>query len=97
MSYWRAASSAAASVCAVGLVDRDHVDQFQQPAFDALQIVTGTGQHQRQETIGHVGDHRFRLADADRFDQHDVVAGGFADQHALARLAGHAAQRAGRG
>ncbi len=97
ISYCRAATSAAVKVCVVGLVDGDHVDQFQQPAFDALQIITGTGQHQRQETIGHVGNHRLGLADADRFHQHDLVTCRFADQHAFARLAGHSAQRAGRG
>ena len=39
----------------------------------------------------------FRLADADGLDQHNVVAGGLAQQHGLARLGGDAAERAGGG
>ena len=78
----------------VGFVDDQQVDHFQQAPFDALQLVAGAGEHQCQEAIGHVHDERFRLADADRLDEHHVVAGRFADEHVLASLAGDAAQSA---
>jgi hypothetical protein len=42
---------------------------------------------------GHRG---FRLADADRLDDDDVVAGGFAQQQGLARVLGDTAQAARR-
>ena len=87
----------ARDIVAVGLVDRDHVGQFDDAFLQALQFVAGAGQHQHQEKIGHVGDRGLRLADADRFHQHHVVAGRLAEQHGLARLGGDAAERAGGG
>ncbi len=89
----------AREVVAVGLVDRDHVGQLDHALLQALQLVARTRQHQHQEEIRHVGDRGFRLSGADRFDQHDVETGRFADQHGFARLGGDAAERstAGRG
>ncbi|CAD5300193.1 hypothetical protein BOS5A_231163 [Bosea sp. EC-HK365B] len=82
---------------AIGLVDRKHVGELDDALLDALQFVAGIGQHQHQEEIGEIGDRRLRLADADRLDQDDVEAGGFAEQHGLARLGCDAPQRAGGG
>ena len=87
----------AGDIVAVGLVDRDHVGQFDHAFFQSLQFVARAGQHQHQEKIGHVGDRDFRLADADRFDQHHIVAGGLAQQHGLAGFRRDAAERAGSG
>ena len=66
------------------------------PPLHALQLVTGAGQRQEQERVDHVRDDVLRLPDADRLDQHDVVAGRLHDQHRLAGGLGDAAERAGR-
>ena len=66
------------------------------PFLDALQLVAGARQHQREEEIGHVGDRGLGLADADGLDQDDIEARGLAQEHRLARLGGDAAERAGR-
>ena len=76
-------SLGAREVVAVGLVDRDHVGELDQALLEALQLVAGARQHQHQEKIGHVGDHGLRLAGADGLDQHDVVAGGFAESASI--------------
>ena len=78
----------------VGLVDDDEVGQLHHALLDRLQVVAGVGQLQQHEHVGHAGDGRLALADADRLDDHDVEAGGLAHQHRLARLLGHAAERA---
>ena len=46
--------------------------------------------------LPNAGDCRFALADADGFDDHDVIACRFADQHRLARFLRHAAERSAR-
>lgn len=84
-------------VLAVGFVDDQEVDHFQQAALDALQFVALAGGGESDERVGHVGDIGFALADADGFDENDVVAGGFAHEHALAGFAGDAAEGAGAG
>ena len=43
-----------------------------------------------------LGDGRLGLPDADRLDEHDVVAGGLDDHDRLARRRGDAAERARR-
>ena len=58
----------ALDIVAVGLVDRDHVGELDQALLDALQLVAGAGQHQREEEVGHVVDRRLGLADADGLD-----------------------------
>ena len=90
-----AAILARVDIVAVGLVDRDHVGELDHALLQALQFVAGAGEHQHQEKVGHVGDSGLRLADADRLDDDDVVAGRLAYQHRLARLGGDAAERAG--
>jgi hypothetical protein len=65
-------------VVAVGLVDRDHVGEFDQTLLDALQLVAGARQHQRQEEIGHVAYRGLGLPDADGFHQHHVKPRGLA-------------------
>ncbi|MPM47859.1 hypothetical protein SDC9_94580 [bioreactor metagenome] len=77
-----------AGVVAVGLVDGDHMGEFQDALLDALQLVTRAGEHQDQIGVDHPLDGDFGLAHADGLDNDDVVAGGFHEQHALAGGAG---------
>ena len=84
----------AGRIVAVRLVDGDHVRDLQQALLDALQLVAGARQHQRQEEVGHLGDSGFGLADADGLDQDDVIACRFHDDHGFAGGAGDAAKRA---
>ena len=57
------------------------------------------GGNQEQEQVDHVGDRDFRLADADRFDEHHIEARCFTRQHGLASVASYPAElsAAGRG
>jgi hypothetical protein len=80
----------------VGLVDQHQVRQFHHAALDCLQVVAGVGQLQQHEDVGHAGHRGLALADSDRLDDHHVVAGRLGDAHRLARLLGHAAERAAR-
>ena len=95
--YSPAASLGPCDVVAVRLVDGDHVGDLDHALLDALQLVASAGQHQHEEKVGHVRDRRLGLPDANRLDQDHVEAGGFADQHGLARLRGNPAERPGRG
>ena len=83
-------------IVAVGLVDGDHIGEFDEALLEALQFVAAAGQHQGEEKIRHVGDRGFRLSGADGLDQNHVVAGRLAQQHGLAGFCGDAAERAGR-
>ena len=87
----------AREIVAVGLVDGDHIGEFDDAFFEPLHFIAAAGQHHHQEKIGHVGDRNLRLADADRFDQYHVVARRLAQQHGFARLGGDASEGAGRG
>jgi hypothetical protein len=78
----------------VGLVDDHQVGQLHHALLDGLQVVAGVGQLQQHEHVGHAGHRGLALADADGLDDHHVVARRLADQHRLARLLGHAAERA---
>ena len=80
----------------VGLVDQHQIGQLHHALLDRLQLVAGIGQLHQHEHVGHAGHRHLALADADRLDDHHVVAGRLEHQHRLARLLGHAAQRAAR-
>ena len=73
-------------IVAVGFVDCNHVGKFDDAFLEALQFIAGTGEHENQEEVGHIGNRSFRLTDADRFHDHDIIAGGLADQHGLSRF-----------
>ena len=60
-----------------------------------LQFVARARQHEHEKKVGHVGDDRLGLADADGFHEDDVETCGFADQHRLARAGGDTAERTG--
>ena len=87
----------ALQIVAVRLVDRDHVGELDEAFLDALELVAGAWQHQREEEIGHVGDRGLGLPGADRLDQDHVEPRRLAQQHGLAGLGGDATQRAGGG
>ena len=79
---------------AVGLVDHHEVGELHDPALEALQLVAAARRDEHEEEVDHRRDLHLRLADADRLDQHDVEAGGLAQQQRLARAARDAAERA---
>jgi hypothetical protein len=78
----------------VGLVDEHEVDQFDDPALDRLQVVAGVGEREEDKAVGHARDRGFGLPDADRLDDHDVVARRLAQRKRLARLVRDAAEGA---
>ena len=75
----------ALDIVAVGLVDGDDVGELEQAALDALQLVARARDGHHDENIDHVGDGGLGLADADRLDQHHVVAGSLDESDGLAR------------
>ena len=80
----------------ISLVDDDDVGEFGDALLDRLEVVARVRQLQQREHVGHARHGRLALADADRLDDDGVVAGGLEDEHGLARLLGHPAQRARR-
>jgi hypothetical protein len=82
-------------VVAVCLVDGDDIGEFEHPLLDALQPVTGAGDHQQQERVDHIGDGRLALADADGLDDDDVEASGLDDHDRFSRRLGDTAEDAG--
>ena len=81
----------------IGLVDHDQIGQLHHAFFDGLQVIARIGQLQQHEQIRHAVHGGFALAHTHCFDQHYVVACGFAHQHGLAGFVGHTAQRAATG
>ena len=77
--------AAAAGEVAVGLVDDHEVGELHDPALEALQLVAAARRDEHEEEVDHRRDLHLRLPDADRLDEHDVEAGGLAQQHRLAR------------
>ena len=76
----------------VGFVDHHEIRELHDALLHGLQVIAGVRQLQQQEKIGHAGDGRLGLADADRLDEHDIVARCLADQHRLTRAFSDAAQ-----
>ena len=69
----------------------DDVGDFDDAGFHELQAVAGTGLDAEHDGIRRAGDVRFGLADADGFDQDDIVDGPHQD-HRRDRQSGQAAQ-----
>src|SRR5439155_1591565 len=67
-------------VLAVGLVDGEHVGQLEDALLDALELVPRAREHEDQEEVDHRGNRELGLPDADRLDQHGVVARRLADE-----------------
>ena len=86
----------ALDIVAVGLVDGDHIGEFEHALLDALQRVTRAGERQQHERVDHAGDRRLGLADADGLDEHDVEPGGL-EEGVLQRRLDLGARAEGRG
>ena len=80
---------------AVGLVDDEDVGDLHDPGLERLHIVAGAGHEDDDRDVGRADDVHFVLADADRFDDDEALAGGVEHQRDVARRARQAA-RAGR-
>ena len=78
---------------AIRLVDDQCIGQFEDALLDALQLVARTRLHQHEKEIDHPMNRDFGLADPDRFDDHDVVARRFAQQHRFSRALRDTAER----
>ena len=81
----------------IGLVDHHQVRQLHHALLDGLQIVTRIGQLQQHKHVRHTVHRRLALAHAHGFDDDDVIARRFTDEHGLARFLGNTAQRAAAG
>ena len=62
----------------LGFVDHHGICHFDHPALDALNVVPGAADEHEHEDIDHASNGDFALPDAHRFDQDQVVPGGFA-------------------
>ena len=72
---------------AVGLVHHEDVGNLHDAGLDRLHIVAGAGHQHDDRDVGGADDVHFVLADADRLDDHDVLAGGVEHQRGVARRA----------
>src|SRR5439155_12371693 len=61
------------------------VGQLEDALLYALELVARAREHEDQEEADHRGDRELGLPDADRLDQHDVVARRLADEERLPR------------
>jgi hypothetical protein len=78
----------------IGLVHHHQVGHLEHALLDRLQVVAGVGQLHQQEQVGHAGDGRLALADADRLDDDHVEASRLDDADRLAGGRGDAAEGA---
>ena len=78
----------------VGLVDDHQIGHFHHALLDRLQVIARIGQLHQYEHVGHVGHRGLGLAHAHGLDDYHVVARRLAHGDGVARLLGHAAQRA---
>ena len=78
-------------VVPVTFVDDDAVGHLHDTAFNALQLVSRTGQLNEQEKIYHGMTGRFALSHAHRLHENLVKTGSLAQDDRLTRLAGYAA------
>ncbi|SYU08538.1 Uncharacterised protein [Klebsiella pneumoniae] len=85
------------AVLAIIFIDNHDIRHLHNPLLNALQIVTAAGDLQRDKAVHQPGEFRFRLADADGFDNHRVIARRFAQQYQLPRAQAGAAQMAAGG
>ena len=60
----------------VGLVDHQHVGDFEHAGFHRLNVVAHVGRVHHDAEIGDLGDFDLRLAGADGLDDDDIAAGG---------------------
>ena len=76
------------NVVPVGFVDNDAVGHFHDSPFDALKLVSGSGNLYQQEKVDHRVYGCFALAYTDRLDEDDVEAGCFTKDHGFAGFPG---------
>ena len=84
--------SASEPLVAVGLVHDEGVGELEHALLHPLELVAGARLEQHDEEVDHRRDGDLGLADADRLDEHDVVARRLADEHRLARALRDAAE-----
>ena len=77
---------------AVRLVDDEDVGNLHDAGLERLDIVARAGHERHDRDVGRADDVDFVLTDADRFDEHDVFAGGVEHQRRIAGRAGQAAE-----
>ena len=81
---------------AVGLVDDEDVGDLHDAGLERLHLVAGAGHQRDDRDVGGADDVHFVLADADRLDDDDVLAGGVEDERGVAGGARQAAEVAAR-
>ena len=70
--------SASFQVVRFSFVDHHEVSHFDHTSLDALDVVTRATDQHEYEHVNHASDSHLTLSDPDRFDQDQVVSGGFA-------------------
>ena len=76
----------------IRLVDDDSIRQLHNSLLDALQIITGAGQHHQHKEVYHRAHRGFRLANPHCFNQNHIVACRLAHEHSFTALARHTPQ-----
>ena len=76
----------------IRLVHDEDVGDFHDAGLERLHVVAGAGHERDDRHVGRADDVDLVLADADRFDDDDVLAGGVEDERRVAGRAREAAQ-----
>ena len=63
----------------IGLVDHEHIGDFEDPGLDGLNAVTHAGSQQNQRGVRQPRNVHLGLPDADGLDQDHIETGGFQD------------------
>ena len=79
-------------IISIGLVDNDTIGHLHDTAFDALQLISRTGQLDEQEEVDHRVNSRLTLSDTHRFNEYGIEAGSFAQNDRFACFAGDTSQ-----
>jgi hypothetical protein len=82
---------------AVGFIHDEDVGDFHDAGLEALDIVPHAGDEDDECDVGETGDLDFILADADGFDEEDVLAAGFEDEGDIGGGEGESAEWAAGG
>ena len=83
------------NIVAIRLINDDAIRHLHDATLNALQLITRTGQLDKQEEIHHGMHGGFTLPYADSLHEYLVEPGGLTQHDGLARLSCHTAQRTG--
>ena len=83
-------------IITIGLGDSNHIGHLHDAALDALQLIAGPSQHEKEEKIDHALHGGLALAHTHRLYDDDLKACCLAEEHALTGARAHTTERSAR-